>query len=76
MDIGGQAVPLAEIWYVVVQPSVLNQWVGDSRPAFSDRTKCVTINKIIDAYGGKDDFNELVKELLAIDYYEAWIEQV
>lgn len=75
VQIAQRSVPLADNWYVVVQPSVLTRWIGDAAPAFSNRTRCVSINAIVDAFGGKEPFNDLVGELLDVDFYDTWIEQ-
>lgn len=74
VQIDRQSVPLADKWYVIVQPSVLARWTGGAAPAFSSRERCVSVNTIIDAFGGKQPFNDLVGELLAVDFYGAWIE--
>lgn len=68
--LGDKPVPLSRDWFVVVQQRVLDRWTGDSRPAFSEHTMCISINTIVDAFGGKNPFNALVESLLAIDYYD------
>ncbi len=75
VQIAQRSVPLADDWYVIVQPSVLKRWTVEAAPAFSNRTRCVSINAIVDAFGGKEPFNELVGELLDVDFYDTWIEQ-
>jgi hypothetical protein len=66
-------VPLACDWFIVTRETGLNKWVGDARPAFSENTKCVAIGTLVEAFGGKTEFNNLVAELLAIDYFDAWV---
>ena len=75
VQIEEHSVPLLDEWFVIVQPSVLRCWTGDAAPDFSDRTRLVSINTIIGAYGGKKPFNDLVEELLQFDFYDAWIEK-
>lgn len=71
--LGDEPVPLSRNWFVVVRRRVLDRWKADSRPTFSEHTTCISINTIVDAFGGKDPFNALVKSLVAFDYYDKWI---
>jgi len=73
IEINKYVVPLARNWFLVTRKTVLDRWVGDSRPAFSTNTKCVTIGALAEAFGGRASFNALVSELLEIDYYDAWV---
>lgn len=67
-----QVFSLTRTWYVVARRSVLNSW-RNFRPKFSDHVQLLAFEDFVDAFGGKPAFNELVGELLNIDYYDAWI---
>jgi hypothetical protein len=73
VELDGSVVQLSRNWFVVTRQSVLNGWAGDSRPNFSRNTTCVTIDKLAAAFGGQQPFNALVRELLDIDYFDAWV---
>lgn len=73
VELGDQTVPLARCWFIIVKRQVLERWTVDARPAFSDHTKYKTINEIVEAFGGREDFNELVGQLLKFDYFDKWL---
>lgn len=75
VEIGVASIPLAEDWIVIVQPSVLRNWNSASRPEFSGHVRCHSVNELITAFGGKDEFNGLVQSVLNIDFYDSWIER-
>ncbi len=66
-------IPLSREWFVVTRQSVLDKWVGDNRPSFSSYTSCVSISNLANAFGGQQRFNDLVRELLNIDYFDEWV---
>ncbi len=66
-------VPLARDWFIITQRTVLDRWVDDARPDFSVNTKCVAIGTLVEAFGGRCPFNELVAELLQFDYFDSWM---
>ena len=66
-------VPLSRNWFVITRQSVLDKRVGNDRPSFSQNTSCVTIGALAAAFGGQQPFNALVRELLAIDYFDEWV---
>jgi hypothetical protein len=71
--LNGDAVKLSRNWFVVTRQCILDKWVGDSQPDFSQYAKCVTIGELIAAFGGKHTFNPFVRQLLDIDYFKEWI---
>jgi hypothetical protein len=73
VELHDHVVPLAETWFIVTRQTVLNNWFDDGRPTFSENTECVAIGTLVEAFGGKTAFNNLVTELLEIDYFDAWI---
>ncbi|MCC9603742.1 hypothetical protein LOC67_24595 [Stieleria sp. JC731] len=73
VEIGDGNIELSREWFVVTRQSILNKWIGDARPDFSPNTSCVTIGALVTAFGGKQRFNDLVGELLAIDYFDEWV---
>lgn len=68
-----KAVTLCRDWFIVAHRKVLDGWKGDSRPAFSPHTKCISIDAIVEAFGGKEEFNNLVREQLTFDYFDEWV---
>lgn len=73
VELGVALVSVSRHWFVVTRQSVLDRWVGDDRPDFSPSTVCVTIGSLVAAFGGKQPFNDLVRELLSIDYFDEWV---
>jgi len=67
-----QVYALTRSWYVVARRSVLDSW-RTSSPKFSGQVQLLAFEDVVEAFGGKPAFNELVGELLNIDYYDAWI---
>ena len=63
---------LTRTWYVVARRSVLDSW-RTSSPKFSGQVQFLAFEDVVEAFGGKPAFNELVGELLNIDYYDTWI---
>lgn len=64
---------LSHSWMVVAKAIALKNWGAPARPAFSEHVRFVSFESIVDCYGGKAEFNELVREMLAFDYYDAWV---
>lgn len=62
-------------WYLICRESVLEKWKKSRFPDLSQSNSQVSIESIINAFGGKDVFNKLVRELLDIDYHDKWLGQ-
>lgn len=73
VQLEGEAVPLCRDWLLIAQRKVLDRWKGYARPAFSDYTKCISINTIVESFGERKEFNALVSDLLAFDYFDKWL---
>jgi len=66
-------VSLTRDWFVVVRERIAEGWRGAARPTFSPQARVLSFEKVVDEFGGPDPFNNLVRELLAINYYERWV---
>jgi hypothetical protein len=64
---------LTRHWVLIAKEAVLNTWIAQNRPAFSDHVRLLSFESIVDCYGGRDKFNALVREMLSFDYYDEWI---
>ena len=73
VQLDDKTVPLCRDWFVVAHKQILDRWKGNSRPAFSCHAKCVSISAIVEAFGGREEFNDLVREQLTFDYFSEWI---
>lgn len=49
------------------------RWIRRGRPGLSRRCHVVPFEDLVPAYGGRDPFNALVRELLDVDYFGAWL---
>jgi hypothetical protein len=76
VDVGEADKPiLTEAWLVVAKRSTIEQW-SETRPKFSTNVKYLAFEAVVDAFGGRVPFNELVREMLMkIDFYKSWIEE-
>ncbi len=63
---------LTREWFVVARRSIVTRWKL-APPTFSPYVKLLAFEDIVDAFGGKSAFNTLVKSLLDIDFYDAWL---
>lgn len=66
---------LSENWFLVVRRPILRKWETNGWPPLSKRCHALTIEDIIECYGGKGPFNDLVTEMIRGDYYESWIQK-
>ncbi len=66
-------VKLTEKWFVIASKNVLDGWSGTARPAFSSRARLLDFESVVDRFGGKERFNDMVQDLLSFDYYDEWI---
>lgn len=64
--------PLTREWFVVARRSTIEQWEL-TKPMFSEHVGLLEFERIVEVCGGKATFNELVREMLEIDFYEKWI---
>ena len=60
-------------WVLIVRQDTLQGWTQDQRPDFTTRCIPLTFESIVGAYGGRDQFNALVSELIGGDYYQEWM---
>jgi hypothetical protein len=71
--VDGGSAALTEEWFVVARSSVLKKWTGNARPAFSTNVRTLGFESIVAAFGGREPFNAMVRDLLNFDYYAAWV---
>lgn len=71
--LGAKPIELSRSWIVIVQQSTLAKWKKGHSPSFSEYTKCVSMNSVVEKLGGKDAFNSLVQSMLEIDYFDEWL---
>lgn len=66
-------VPLANEWFIIARSRVIESWAGTARPAFSPNVHFVRFETLVDKFGGKEAFNEMVRKLLNFDFYSTWV---
>lgn len=72
VNVAGERLELIRPWFVVTRRKVLEAWKRNS-PAFSDAVRQVAFEDVVAGFGGGAAFNELVRRLLEIDYYNEWV---
>jgi hypothetical protein len=65
--------PLTDEWFIIARSRIIKSWKGAARPAFSSSVRLVSFEAIVERFGGKVPFNGLVRELLNLDFYTAWV---
>lgn len=73
VEIEGSAIPLFRKWVLITHQVVLDRWIDDAKPSFSQHTNLRSIQKVVRDFGGEKPFNDVVTNQLALNYYEAWI---
>lgn len=68
----GQQYKLTKKWGLICRDKVIHNWKSNGYPELSDNCSIISFEKLVTSYGGKDKFNELVKELISFDYYDNW----
>ncbi len=69
----GRRCTLARQWVLVVRAQVANQWSRGERPALSSYCRLVVFEDLVEVFGGRQRFNQVVASLLAGDYYAEWV---
>ncbi len=67
-------VPLTNEWFIIARSRIIGSWTGARRPDFSSNVHLVSFEAIVEKFGGKTPFNEVVRKLLSLDFYSAWVE--
>lgn len=67
-----RCVKLTREWFVVARSSTLDRWSGEARPDFSQHVQLLNFECVVDRFGGKEKFNNAVRDLLCFDYYAEW----
>ena len=65
---------LTRDWYVVARRPTLTSWRA-SKPNFSDHVQFLAFEDVVDEFGGKPAFNDLMGDMLNFDFYEAWVNE-
>ncbi|MCU0674957.1 MAG: hypothetical protein MUE69_19470 [Myxococcota bacterium] len=60
-----------ENWLLVVRHEALLAWEKSRRPALSSG-KIVSLEELVEAYGGREEFNILVRSRIDFDYFDRW----
>ena len=68
----GKPLVLTRRWFVVARRATISVWESDPL-AFSEHARYLAFEDIVDCIGGKDVFNNLVREMLDFDFYDSWI---
>lgn len=68
----GERLELITPWYVIARRKVLNGWKR-APPQFSGAVRQVAFEDIVAGFGDPQAFNELIRRLLKIDYYDQWV---
>lgn len=71
--INDRAVELTRQWFIIGKSSVLASWTAAARPSFSPNVRFCAFETIVERFGGREPFNELVGGLLTFDYYREWV---
>ncbi len=72
-EAGGEGtVEVEPRWALVVRRRTLEGWLRRGLPGLSSRCAVIAFDDLVEAYGGRAAFNALVRELLEVDYFEAW----
>lgn len=69
--IGSQRWEVAETWWLVVRRSVWQRWAETRMPNLR-HGRILILDDLVQNFGGKEDFNSLVRELVCADYYDLW----
>jgi hypothetical protein len=69
----GRDYEVALPWILIARKAILDSWQKCGPPSFSPACIHVSFEAIVEALGGKTQFNSLVGDLLSFDYYETWM---
>ena len=73
IDYQSQTYPVSATWGLICRAKVIEKWRINGAPAFSANCIPICFEDLAAAYGDANEFNELVRSLLEIDYYEKWV---
>lgn len=66
---------IKDSWVLIAREAVIQNWERNGSPNLSNRCKIVSLERVINTYGGKQTFNSLVSRLLTTDFYRTWFEK-
>jgi hypothetical protein len=61
-------------WILVARQRVINSWVNGKTPDLSRNCTVLSFESIAAAFGGREQFNGLVAEIIRFDYHQQWLE--
>jgi hypothetical protein len=67
VELDGARHVLTPTWFLVARRSTLSACEG-ACPAFSENVRRLAFEDVVDGFGGREPFNALVAEILAIDF--------
>jgi hypothetical protein len=71
VELDGARHVLTPTWFLVARRSTLSAWKS-ACPAFSENVRRLAFEDVVEGFGGREPFNALVAEILAIDFYREW----
>ncbi len=71
-EVKGERLVLTPTWFVVTRRATLAAW-KISPPNFSANVRLLAFEDVVDAFGGREPFNALAAEALAVDFYREWV---
>jgi hypothetical protein len=68
----GKTYVLDSPWTLIVRDEILEAWSRSERPPLSEKCRILSLQRIVESFGDKESFNNLVTDLVKGDYYEQW----
>ena len=69
---GGERLELIRPWFFVARRAVLKAWKSNP-PSFGSAVRQLAFEDIVAGFGGREAFNQLVRGMLEVDYFEEWV---
>lgn len=69
---GDNRYALSEKWTLISRQAVIDKWLTSGKPCLSQNCKIVSFEDLVRIYGGKTEFNQLVSDVISMDYYTEW----
>ena len=72
--VGEEQLRLERDWFVVARRVILQPWKdNDVLSKASSHIKSLAFEDVVENFGGKEAFNDLIRRMLEIDFYDEWI---
>ncbi|WP_197068529.1 hypothetical protein [Photobacterium gaetbulicola] len=69
----GQKYVLSEKWGLIARSATHSKWRSNGFPSLSLNCKHLAFEDLASSYGDKGAFNNLVTEILQIDFHKQWV---